>query len=67
MSVYQGQSAVKGDASTYIVVVAVNWDDTADTAVTYDLVANKIAFSRFDSCVTVDLWTGEATKHSGGV
>ena len=48
-------------------VVVVNWHDSTPATVSYDLVANGVAFSKYDSCVTVDLWTGEETQHSGGV
>ena len=50
-----------------VAIVAVNWDDTtAQTAYTYDLVANGVAFSNYDSCTTTDLWTGAQTTHLGG-
>jgi len=50
-----------------MVVIVVNWQDATNATVSYDLVANGVAFTKYDSCVTIDLWTGEQTQHSGTV
>ena len=60
------QTTIQTDTEAYVVVVAVNWDDaTPATDYTYDLVSNNIAFSKYDSCTTTDLWTGETSTHNG--
>lgn len=60
------QSTIQTDAEAYVVVVAVNWDDAnPQTSYTYNLVDNNIAFTKYDSCTTTDLWTGVTTTHNG--
>ena len=60
------QTTIQTDTEAYVVVVAVNWDDATPAAdYTYDLVSNNIAFSKYDSCTTTDLWTGETSTHNG--
>jgi hypothetical protein len=51
-----------------IVVVAVNWDDSNPDpiSVTYDLVANHIAFSIYDTCTVQDIWDGSIKNIKGG-
>lgn len=60
------QTTIQTDTEAYVVVVAVNWDDATTTSgYTYNLIDNNIAFTKYDSCTTTDLWTGETTSHTG--
>jgi len=60
------QTTIQTNSEAYVVVVAVNWDDAMTaSSFTYNLIDNNIAFTKYDSCSTTDLWTGEVTTHSG--